>query len=63
MFRINSKCVNKKFNNFNKQIILFIKWAFSEILTLLFSGYYKKCKSATSSNNDYILIFKQNKYQ
>ena len=30
--KINFKCVNKKFNNFNKQIILFIKWAFSVIL-------------------------------
>ena len=52
---INSKCVNKKFISFNKQIILFTKCAFSvlfgfnkilkEILSLLISGYVEKCKS------------------
>ena len=30
--KINFKCVNKIFNNFNKQNILFIKLAFSVLL-------------------------------
>ena len=53
--RSNFKCVNKEFIKFNKQIILFIKWAFSvlfgfnknvkEILSLLISGYVEKFTS------------------
>ena len=38
--RINFKCVNKKFNNFNKQIILFIKWSF--LVLFGFNKFWKK---------------------